>query len=291
MGKYYDGPCVVTDKDGALACLTRYDHDFLDDLKWKIPSSDRAWDKPHWLIHPKHADLLAKLIKKHYDETPTIPVIKSKPKLQTGTIKVKYLGTSKEKNDWHSFGMDYVTSAWDILIHEDVLQAFFSGSTVKRTGDPSTQTLFGLLGVSKTATDDEIRKGFRRMARQWHPDVCKEPNAEERFKQINDAYQTLSDPKLRSRYIFGLKETASAQVDTKFKTGYDYQPDLRCGILHCDYRVFLGRRIVEEIKKWDDITNNKGQILVTSWRMGDTSPTEIWVNPEFFESWNGPYRG
>ena len=57
------------------------------------------------------------------------------------------------------------------------------------------------LGVSKTANDDEIRSAFRKLARKYHPDVAKDKKeAEEKFKQINEAYEVLSDPEKRQKY-------------------------------------------------------------------------------------------
>ena len=57
------------------------------------------------------------------------------------------------------------------------------------------------LGVSKTATEDEIRTAFRKLARKYHPDVAKDKKtAEEKFKQINEAYEVLSDPEKRNKY-------------------------------------------------------------------------------------------
>jgi molecular chaperone DnaJ len=61
-----------------------------------------------------------------------------------------------------------------------------------------------LLGVARTATDAEIKRAFRKLAQQWHPDVNKDPAADERFKQLNEAYQVLSDPQRRQAYdMFG----------------------------------------------------------------------------------------
>lgn len=59
---------------------------------------------------------------------------------------------------------------------------------------------YAILGVSETATQDEIRKAFQQKARTLHPDVNKEPDAEERFKEISEAYAVLSDEGKRRRY-------------------------------------------------------------------------------------------
>ena len=59
---------------------------------------------------------------------------------------------------------------------------------------------YDTLGVSKGADDKEIKKAYRNLARKYHPDVCKEEGAEERFKNINEAYSVLSDPQKRAQY-------------------------------------------------------------------------------------------
>jgi curved DNA-binding protein len=56
------------------------------------------------------------------------------------------------------------------------------------------------LGVAKTASTDEIQRAYRKLARQLHPDVNSDPGAEERFKEISEAYQVLSDPEQRKKY-------------------------------------------------------------------------------------------
>ncbi len=59
---------------------------------------------------------------------------------------------------------------------------------------------YEVLGVSKTASDEEIKRAFRKLAKQYHPDINKEPGAEEKFKEIGEAYAVLSDPSKRSQY-------------------------------------------------------------------------------------------
>lgn len=59
---------------------------------------------------------------------------------------------------------------------------------------------YEILGVARTADKEEIKRAYRRLARKYHPDVNKEEGAEERFKEINLAYEVLSEPEVRARY-------------------------------------------------------------------------------------------
>jgi curved DNA-binding protein len=59
---------------------------------------------------------------------------------------------------------------------------------------------YAVLGVERGATQDEIRKAYRRLARKFHPDVSKEPDAGRRMAEVNEAYEVLSDPKKREVY-------------------------------------------------------------------------------------------
>ena len=61
-------------------------------------------------------------------------------------------------------------------------------------------SLYETLGINKNASSDEIKKAYRRLARQYHPDINKEKGAEEKFKEINAAYEILSDEKKRAQY-------------------------------------------------------------------------------------------
>jgi len=71
---------------------------------------------------------------------------------------------------------------------------------------------YQVLGVSKTASQEEIRTSFRKLALEFHPDRNKDPKAQAKFKEINEAYQTLSDPNKRADYDrFGTSSGANSQ--------------------------------------------------------------------------------
>ena len=59
---------------------------------------------------------------------------------------------------------------------------------------------YKILGVERGASDDEIKKSYRKLARKYHPDVSKEPNAKERFQEVSEAYETLKDKEKRAAY-------------------------------------------------------------------------------------------
>lgn len=73
---------------------------------------------------------------------------------------------------------------------------------------------YGTLGVARGASDEEIKKVYRKLARRYHPDVSKEPNAKERFQEVAEAYETLKDKEKRAAYD-GLGS---------FNPGQDFRP-------------------------------------------------------------------
>ncbi len=62
------------------------------------------------------------------------------------------------------------------------------------------ESYYEILGVPKNAPEKEIKRAYRNLARKYHPDVCKDEGAEERFKKINEAYSILSDADKRRQY-------------------------------------------------------------------------------------------
>lgn len=59
---------------------------------------------------------------------------------------------------------------------------------------------YKILGVDRSASEADIKKAFRKLAHKYHPDVSKEKDAEAKFKDVNEAYQTLSDPEKKAAY-------------------------------------------------------------------------------------------
>jgi curved DNA-binding protein len=74
---------------------------------------------------------------------------------------------------------------------------------------------YDILGVKRQATDEEIKRAYRKLARKYHPDVSSEPDAEARFKEVGEAYEVLKDPEKRAAYD---------QLGANWKAGQDFRP-------------------------------------------------------------------
>ncbi|MCB1774433.1 MAG: DnaJ domain-containing protein [Gammaproteobacteria bacterium] len=74
---------------------------------------------------------------------------------------------------------------------------------------------YALMGVDRNATQDDIKRAYRKLARKYHPDVSKEPDAEQRFKELGEAYEVLKDPEKRAAYD---------QLGSNWKQGQEFRP-------------------------------------------------------------------
>lgn len=81
---------------------------------------------------------------------------------------------------------------------------------------------YGILGVSRSASQDEIKSAYRKLSKKYHPDVNKEPGAEDKFKDINEAYQVLSDSEKKQMYdTYGTTDPQEAGMGGGFGPGFD----------------------------------------------------------------------
>ena len=159
-----------------------------------------------------------------------------------------------------------------------MLHAFFLPS-FGGADRPDMSTLYSLLGIAGDASAADIQSGFRRAAKQWHPDVCREPDAQEMFLKIKDAYETLSNPGKRARYDLGLKMTATldAKQAAQQPALDEYTAPFRSGLVLASYTERVGLKVVERIHHWADITDAQGRTLVSSWTAGADAPTLNWI--------------
>lgn len=74
---------------------------------------------------------------------------------------------------------------------------------------------YGIMGVKRDATQEEIKRAYRKLARKYHPDVSKERNAEAKFKELGEAHEVLKDPKKRAAYD---------QLGSQWKAGQEFRP-------------------------------------------------------------------
>ena len=104
------------------------------------------------------------------------------------------------------------------------------------------------LGLERTASEDEVRKAYRKLARKYHPDVSKEPDAETRMREVNEAYDVLRDKEKRTAYDALADRVArggSAQGDFQPPPGWDegfefnYRPDSDGPADHAQFSEFF----------------------------------------------------
>ena len=83
------------------------------------------------------------------------------------------------------------------------------------TGTVEYKDYYKVLGVARTANADEIKRAYRKLARRYHPDVSKEAQAEEKFKEVQEAYEVLRDTEKRAAYD---------QLGAQWKAGEQFRP-------------------------------------------------------------------
>ena len=285
----------LTYSNGSLLLRTPYSAALVADLKSLVPASERKWDgtQKAWAVAPEHAALLVDLVRRHCRETVTIPSLPTlTARRETRVLEVRYVGACKDRGDGNRTAFGWSNGEWAVIFTEQALRDWFADQAT-----PGEQaTLYAVLGLQQTALPADIKPAFRRLAKQWHPDVCKEPGAADVFRKVNHAYEVLSDPNMRQRYDAGLKLQALADSSRQhgpvwaaigdprtsglaalLPDGQGYRSPLRCGILIVEGVEKMGRFIVSKIEAWEDITDRQGRVLVVSWPAGATKFSEAWT--------------
>jgi hypothetical protein len=135
-------------------------------------------------------------------------------------------------------------------------------------------SLYAILGVSRTATQTEIKSAYRRLARKYHPDVNKDPTAASRFAQINDAYHTLIDPERRRDYDRTGRMASN--------TGENDSPQARAA-RRAYYQSRADRIVNEWLEREREETRARGKAVYTTVTLFFSTFMVAMIRPSVFE--------
>lgn len=295
-------PITITIQNGYYVMKSPRDQRLIDALKSAINYTYRQWDSQQfaWIIHPKALSALIAAIERAGYSRPHVPAMPSAAiqTVITKTFTVEYIGACKERENkiisalgttnaqrpWtdHAGRPRY---SWPVELPEAVLKAWF----VRKLAGDNVTTFYEVLCVSESATDAEIKSAHRKYARTWHPDVCAEENAAEKFRELTDAYEVLRDPMKRRRYDAGLfferqartKQSAIEPIPyygrrRKFESKY-YRAPLRCGLITAEGTQQLNRFTFTKILSWGDIADEAGRVMCASWNKQTESIQVEWI--------------
>jgi hypothetical protein len=307
--------------DGVLLLRSAYSPELNQALKTRLPSHGRRWDPDAkgWRISTQYGRMVADFCTAYLGVTPTIPtavVSATPPPRETRLFEVRYLGKAKERSggEWSASGWvrapqpglpatERGRGGWDLTVSLRALRRFFEPSYRRRDpGDDDDEspapaaaaappTLYDVLGVPQDADEAALKAGYRAIARQWHPDVCKEPDAHEKFIAIQDAYDTLRDPAQRRRYDRGLQleqQAATAIGDVAPAVTplaaigigtYGWSPPRRAGFFLVQGRPAVRGFRATNILGVEDIVDAQGLVLLSSWPLGGDDFEEDWAPP------------
>ena len=266
---------------GAVALESSYDPYLVMELKRRIPAPCRRFDgrTKRWLIDPRYAAQAASVVEDTLGIVCPAPFVPTFALDETRLLRVDYLGRCKDRGG-ESTASGWVDGGWNSIWPEKVLRRWFGEADEE--GAPTAQrTLFGVLGIPETASPDELKKAYRRLAKTWHPDVCRESDAHEQFKAINHAYEVLNDPLTRKKYVAGLRLQATTAGRNKDAShphlrADGYRSGLRAGWILARGHLSLGQFVATEILQWEDVTDSKGRVWTPSWPTGATQFTGVW---------------
>lgn len=271
------GNVRVMGEGDALLVHAPWNPHFTEALKATIPATERKWlpERKLWAVSQKRGHQLKDLLEEHYGATVTLPKAHTPAKPAVRLLQCRYIGQVKERGAGDESALGWDGTDWAIVFPKAVLMTWFGAE--QRPGE--ALSLYAVLGVQARASAEEIRKAYKRAAMQWHPDRCREPDAAEQFRAIQEAYQLLNDAGRRARYDAGLALAGRVSERAETRVAAAYRPPLRCGWVLAEGSESLGRFTASRILQWEMITDLQGRELVTSWPMGAKQPNESWVMP------------
>lgn len=241
----------------------------------RLPSWARAWnaDAREWEIAPPLMPLLAARLTALTGQPLDAPPADAYRPPASVTIEALYVGKVKGEGEGAAAHVMTLSRQWRAALWGPAVYRWF-GATPASANTPAT--LYELIGASPDASAAELANAIKRQLRQWHPDVCREPDAAERTRQLLEARAILLDPAQRARYDAGLEAARLAGVRAT-ASGDEYRSPLRSGrITGLGYKI-VDRWVVHEIRHWDDLVDDRGRVAVVSWPNGADAPVVTWV--------------
>jgi hypothetical protein len=282
---------MITAKDGYYQINIPYN--LKDEFKARVPAKHRGWnqDARCWTVSREGIAIAQAFLESHFGKIEIPPLEESSAIAATiqKTFTVEYIGQCKERDGGIISALASVHGFWSLEFPEEVLKVWFE----RRVSKDGLQTFYQALCVFETSTDQEIKSAYRRLSRQWHPDVCQneEVNPGETFRKLTDAYEVLRDSTKRRRYDAGLffeRESKRSQLEPGLDLGLSYshrralksfhfRAPLRCGLITAEGVQRLSRFTASKIIAWDDITDGDGRVMTASWNKHTESIEIKWI--------------
>lgn len=265
---------------GDLILTSPFNRGLVEDIK-ALPYAARKWDASNrvWRIDYAFGSDVAKMVQKHLGQVITVPAQVYAPYYkQNKLFKVEYIGSVRERDDGTQTATGYADGEWRVIFPFQALKDWF-GAEQKPDESP---TFYAVLGIQRKATPEEIKKAYRLAAKTWHPDLNKEPDAQQQFIKIQRAYEVLSEAQSRKKYDAALifeRDARKNEAKRKeaFQEYHAWQPPIRCGMIAVEGTESLGRFTVQKILGWSEIKNQLGLTMIAYWPKGSDKFQVEWI--------------